>query len=45
MSDSAGVSGKLFWTKQVKNGPKMGHKQGFLNLLKDLVIIFTEYVV
>ena len=23
-----------------ENGPKMGQKQGFLNLLKDLVIVF-----
>ena len=31
---------KFFWPKCWENGPKMGQKQGFLKLLKDLVIKF-----
>ena len=30
----------FFLPKMWENGPKMGQKQGFLNLLKDLVINF-----
>ena len=34
----------FFLTQNLENGPKMGQKQGFFNLLKDLVINFTEFV-
>ena len=34
---------KNFCHQNWKNGPKMGQKQGFLNLLKYLVISFIEF--
>ena len=31
---------KFFWLQDWENGPKMGQKHGFLNLLKNFVINF-----
>ena len=43
MRDRAGVSGKkIFLPENWEKGPEMGQKQGFFNLLENLVI-FTEF--
>ena len=38
--DRARLSGKNCFASELENGPKMCQKQGFLNLLKNLVIDF-----
>ena len=43
---TAGFSEKIFFCYIIcKNGPEMGQKQGFSNLLKDWsLLIFTDFV-
>ena len=38
--DRAGFSGKIFLPQNWEKEPKMGQKQGFFNLLENLVINF-----